>query len=353
MSDQVKELAYSILAENLPTSGALATIMNPDIPLWENDPDFINPFATYNPIQTWAVMGERKAIPKTGIITFSAKPKQGKSLSTYALCRPLLSGIPFDCVSSCDTPKLIIVFDTEMSREDLTSRTLSQINAIGENKNRFAVVPLKDKNKQERRSIIATKVKAYNPDIIVIDQAADLIDDFNNVKESNELINWLVGLSSCRSVWTIIHQNKSKEDSNMRGHVGTMLEQKAEENYSVERNNGIFAVTLKSARRSDPDNAEPLRFSLDADGNIIDATAIFREKQQKEIEAWRSNMDRIFGGDEELKAGEIVKRIMEQDKLEERAAKTKVTTAKEMGVIYKIDPTSHLSPYAISKADKI
>ena len=332
----------------------LSALMQPEQyenrPLWETDPDFLNPYKELPPLQTWARIGDRPALPKEGIITFSAKQKKGKSLSTYAIAIPLLSGNVFDTLTPIDRPNLVLVFDMEMSETTLINRVQSQIRTIGEYGTRFVVCPLKGKSIEERIEIITAKVERYNPQVCIIDQGAKLVKDINGTAETNAVTDMLDKLSIGRSVWVVMHENKNNEDTNMRGHLGSYLSFAAVEAYTVDRKDGVFTITYKEGRDTDSENAAPIRFALDADGKIIDAAAIFRAAKDKEADGWRNNFERIFGDDEKLQSGEIITRLMTQDKLERRAANTKLSKAKEMGIVRKLNPNDHRSPYVMEYA---
>lgn len=335
---------------NIPLA-ELSALMQPEQyenrPLWETDPDFLNPYKELPPLQTWARIGDRPALPKEGIITFSAKQKKGKSLSTYAIAIPLLSGNVFDTLTPIDRPNLVLVFDLEMSETTLINRVQSQIRTIGEYGIRFVVCPLKGKSIEERIAIITTKVERYNPQICIIDQGAKLVKDINGTAETNTVTDMLDKLSIGRSVWVVMHENKNNEDTNMRGHLGSYLSFAAVEAYTVDRKDGVFTITYKEGRDTDSENAVPIRFALDADAKIIDAAAIFRAARDKEADGWRNNFERIFGGDTQLQAGELVERLMKQDGLEKRAANTKLGKARDLGVIRKLNPNDHRSPYVM------
>lgn len=338
---------------NIPLA-ELSALMQPEQyenrPLWETDPDFLNPYKELPPLQTWARIGDRPALPKEGIITFSAKQKKGKSLSTYAIAIPLLSGNVFDTLTPIDRPNLVLVFDVEMSETTLINRVQSQIRTIGEYGTRFVVCPLKGKSIEERIEIITAKVERYNPQVCIIDQGAKLVKDINGTAETNTVTDMLDKLSIGRSVWVVMHENKNNEDTNMRGHLGSYLSFAAVEAYTVDRKDGVFTITYKEGRDTDSENATPIRFALDADGKIIDAAAIFRAAKDKEADGWRNNFERIFGDDEKLQSGEIITRLMTQDKLERRAANTKLSKAKEMGIVRKLNPNDHRSPYVMEYA---
>lgn len=311
------ELAKEIYTAKV-KPGALSEIMNPeqyaDRPIWETDPDFLDPYKELPPVQTWARIADRPALPKEGIITFSAKQKKGKSLSTYALTIPLLTGDNFDTLTPTDRPNLVMVFDMEMSETTLTNRVLNQVRSIGkEYGNRFVVCSLKSKSIQDRIKTITAKVEQYHPDIIVIDQAAKLVTNGNDLAESNALTDWLDKMSIGRSVWVVMHENKGQDDNNMKGHLGSFLSYAAVEAYSVDHKDGVFTITYREGRDTDSDNAAPVRFAIGGDGKIIDAAAIFRASQEKEAEGWRNHMSRVFGNDEILQRCEIINRIKKEN----------------------------------------
>lgn len=295
-------------------AGALAGMMKAaqyesNRPLWESDPDFLNPYKDLPPLQSWATIGERQALPKEGIITFSAKQKKGKSLSTYALAIPLLSGNAFDTLTPTDRPNLIMCFDMEMSETTLTNRALSQVQTIGEYGTRFVVCPLKAKSIEQRLATIKEKTERYNPAIVIIDQAAKLVTNGNDIAESNAITDLLDKLSIGRSVWAVMHENKGQDDTNMKGHLGSFLSYAAVEAYGVDRKDGIFTITLKEARDSDAENATPIHFAIDVNGHIISAADIVKAESDKRAEGWRSHMERIFGNDLTLQRCEIINRV--------------------------------------------
>ena len=333
--EQAQELAKEIYAANV-KPGALSEIMKyTNRPIWETDPDFLDPYKELPPLQTWCKIGDRPALPKSGVIIFSAKQKKGKSLSTYALAIPLLTGDNFDTLTPTDRPNLVMVFDMEMSETTLTNRVLNQVRSIGEHGTRFVVCPLKSKSIQERIKIIAAKVEQYRPDIVVVDQAAKLVANGTDLAESNALTDWLDKMSIGRSVWVVMHENKGQDDNNLKGHLGSFLSYAAVEAYSVDHKDGVFTITYREGRDTDSDNAAPVRFAIGGDGKIIDAAAIFRAAQEREAEGWRNNFAMLFGEDKTLRSMELIERIKSKEGLEERAAKTKIARAKELGVIRK------------------
>lgn len=354
MSDKEKNPieALNALPGSLRPMGAAAPDIDPMArPLWEIDSRFLNPFAPVPPVQTWATMGDRPAIPRSGIITFSAKPKQGKSTSTYALLIPILTGKQFDTLTpTADRPRLVIVFDTEMDAPTLSRRAATMQKALGDASPLFQVVPMLEIPKSQRRAMIEEITKQYRPGIVVIDQVARLVNNFNDAGENVEFGEWLAQYAAKRTVLTVIHQNKASDNTQMKGHLGSILEELAVENYSVSRKQGVYEVKPTNARQScvDEDSA-PVAFALNEAGEIVTATNVIEQNREKEADRWRNDLRLIFGEDEELKASEIVARIMHQQGLTERPAKAKLANAKTAGAIEHTDPTNNRSPYRLTR----
>lgn len=106
------------------------------------------------------------------------------------------------------------------------------------------------------KKAIFLKIKHYRPNLCFIDGVADLVNDFNNVTESKEIITELSRIAleyDCAIICTL-HTNPS-EDSKPRGHLGTFLTQKASDVISCKkdkREDGttIFCVSETENRNS-------------------------------------------------------------------------------------------------------
>lgn len=352
--DPISDL--NALPGNIPTMSAATTkaaevkplnIDPMEQPLYEIDEVFLNPYAELPPVLTWCKMGERPAIDRQGIITFSAKPKQGKSLSIYAILTALISGKQLDTITPTDTPRLVVVFDTEMDAPTLQRRAAKMVKALGDAAPRFQIVPLLSVPKSRRRAVIDEVTAKYNPDIVVIDQVARLVEDFNAASENVEFGEWLAQYAAKRTALVVIHQNKAADNKQMKGHLGSILEELAVENYSVTKGNGVFKVEATNARNTCVDDAAPFTFALDYDGCIISAAAIVESKTAAERESWRKDLAVIFGDDEELRRKDIIDRIINDQGVTPDGAKKKVDKATAIGAIVKVGEDRN-APYKLA-----
>ena len=316
-------------------------------PLYEIDEVFLNPFAELPLVLTWCKMGERPAIDRQGIITFSAKPKQGKSLSIYAILTAIITGKQLDTITPTASPRLVVVFDTEMDTPTLQRRAAKMITALGDAAPRFQIVPLLAVPKSQRRRVIDEVTSKYQPDIVVIDQVARLVEDFNAAGENVEFGEWLAQYAATRTALVVIHQNKAADNKQMKGHLGSILEELAVENYSVAKENGVFKVTATNARNSSVDEAAPFTFALDDDGNIISASDIVEAKTAQERARYVKDLALIFGDNDELRRKDIIDRIISEQRVTPDGAKKKVDKAAAIGAIIKAGEDRN-APYKLA-----
>ena len=322
-------------------------------PIWETDPRFLNPFDEMPEITAWAKMGDRMAFPAQGIVTISAKPKQGKSFATYAIIQALLKGEPFDTLTPQKSPERIIVFDAEMSKITLTQRTRAFCISIGEDGlERIGFMSLMGATPAERRDQIEDIIKERNPDIVIIDQVAKLAANVNDPVEAEFVGNWLNNLSRERTIFAVIHKNKAKDDNNMTGRLGTILEQLAVENYDVKKEDGVIKVIPVSARDTEAEGAKPFTFALDGEGRIIDPKDLLKEADEKKKAGFIQNFDRLFekAGVKglEIRSDQLNKLIQEEEGLQKDAARDKVSNAVSAGALIKRKVSSHEVYYSVA-----
>ncbi len=216
-------------------------------------------------------IGGVPTIPAGELIGVKGRAKMGKSQFEYVLIAAMLAGVRRGEVKPLQDRYKVCLFDTEQSIVSLKKCCQRALHYAGlpidKNDIRFLPFFMRPLTIEERRKTIEDAIKEEKPDIIFIDGVRDLLQDFNSLEQSNDLIQWLLHLTSeygCTIV-SVLHQNKSKEDGNMRGHLGTELLNKLFDCFEVSKKDGKFLVTCSESRNvSSPDFA----FSIDADGNF-------------------------------------------------------------------------------------
>ncbi len=232
------------------------------------------------------LIGNQGCFSKGNLHAIKAKPKHGKTTAIYLMCVALLKEDGWGALSAGIKKPKIIIFDTEQAERDAQEKYVTALKMAGlpieDIYDRLEIYSLRSQTMQEKRDTIEHVIKVKQPDIVFIDGIVDLLADFNDVKASQELIERLMQLSTKEvvgkdvAIVCVLHTNKNSEDNNMRGHLGTMLQQKASSTFMVTKSNGIFTVTNTESRHGE---VSSWSFCYDDDNNIVDATANVAELQ--------------------------------------------------------------------------
>ncbi|MBU3807299.1 MAG: AAA family ATPase [Candidatus Phocaeicola faecipullorum] len=231
-------------------------------------------------------IGGVPTIPQGELIGIKGRAKMGKSQFGYYLIAVMLSGISRGNIRPLQNGYKVLLFDTEQSQVSLKKCCQRALKFAGlptdKNDVRFLPFFMRPLSIDERKKVIEDAIREEKPDIIFIDGVRDLLQDFNNLEQSNELIQWLLSLTSeygCTIV-SVLHQNKAKDDGNMRGHLGTELLNKLTDCFEVSKKDGKFTVSCTDSRNVP---CSDLAFSIDMDGSF----------QTEETEAENKNNARV------------------------------------------------------------
>jgi hypothetical protein len=90
---------------------------------------------------------------------------------------------------------------------------------------------------KQRRTLLLEAVKRCKPDLVIVDGIRDLVNDINDGVLAQEVMEELLHLATQEDccIVCVLHQNKSGEDRNLRGWIGTELMNKAFEVYACEK----------------------------------------------------------------------------------------------------------------------
>jgi len=119
----------------------------------------------------------------------------------------------------------------------------------------------------ERLPQLEVAVRYLKPDLVILDGIRDLVSDINDGVVAQNVVERLMHLASeCHCcIVCVLHQNKSMEDRNLRGWIGTELKNKAFEVYECAKSSErIFTWSQTDTRKYDI--AEGLSFAVDEDG---------------------------------------------------------------------------------------
>jgi len=167
-------------------------------------------------------------------------------------------------------------------------------------------------------------VEFLKPDLIIVDGAKDLIPDgdINNPKSCGETVQLLMAITKQYPVAlvTILHENKN--DSNLRGHIGTELVNKCSECWQVVKKENIFEIE-QAESRNEP--IEGFSFELNADKLPVEVEALPKVSRanatdQKKRDAFKE----CLPPDKSMKYAELAALYMEFYGCEKSSAKNHI-----------------------------
>lgn len=274
-------------------------------------------------------------MPRGDIQAVKAKSKNGKSFLCSVFIASLFGCKTFNFESEESQP-VVLYFDTEQNERN-TAKLARRVHTLlewntQENHKGFHVYTLRTMDTPERLPFIDETIVRRKPTVAFIDGIADLIENFNDVEQSTDLINHLMKLSADNDccICCVLHTNKAKDDSGMKGHLGTMLLQKASDVFEVKKDNDTFNVSETDCRNQP---IEDFAFSIDGHGIPFPATTQTESKQLARLESIKKILNEVFSTSDELSYTDLVKAYQASAAVSERTAKRKVTFAKANGLI--------------------
>lgn len=277
-------------------------------------------------------IGGVPTIPQGELIGIKGRAKMGKSQFEYYLIAVMLSGAYRGSVRPLQDRYKVILFDTEQSQVSLKKCCQRALKFAGlpTDKNNDCFLPffMRPLSIEERRKVIADAVEAEKPDIVFIDGVRDLLQDFNSLDQSNDLIQWLLSLTAehgCTIV-SVLHQNKAKDDGNMRGHLGTELLNKLTDCFEVSKKDGKFLVSCTDSRNVP---CADLAFSIDAEGNFQTEEAIAEDKNSARAAEIQRVLKLCFKEKQSMRYGELVEAYQLEAAVSDRTAQRAIKDAKE------------------------
>jgi len=218
-------------------------------------------------------MFKKPCFARGELVGVSGKAKSGKTF----VCSILMALCFRNQVLSVDRiePRRLHVlwYDTEQSEEstqDILKNRILPMTGLSESqfpKELFDVFNVRGEPYSERLPLLETAVSRYKPDLVILDGIRDLVADINDGVVAQEVVERLMHLASEQRccIVCVLHQNKSVEDRNLRGWIGTELKNKAFEVYECSKSSErIFAWAQTDTRKYDiPDK---LKFAVNDQG---------------------------------------------------------------------------------------
>ena len=215
------------------------------------------------------------------IHAIKGKQKCGKTSALKVGLAAWMQGQQFRVVSPLEQPK-VLYLDTEQKQSDVKLIVTDVLAMTGLEADyvdsHLAVYALRKRNFELLLDDMRLLIQDFQPDVVVIDGIVEFVASFNDESMAKKLIHELLCIAEERhcAVVCVLHTNKADDDHNMRGHLGTMLAQKAGTVLECKKDRGSSVITVTC---SDARHAEMPDWSImfAEDGQIVDADERHRQ----------------------------------------------------------------------------
>lgn len=160
-----------------------------------------------------------------------------------------------------DSPLRVLWLDTEQSQQSTQEILKDRIiplsveseESVCDLNSTFYAFNLRGLGFEKRGKMVDVAIRSIQPDIAIIDGVKDLMTDINDAVQATIIMEKLMALAKEKNccIVCVLHQNKSEQDRNMRGSIGTELTNKAFEVFQCEciEESDMFKVTHTYSRK--------------------------------------------------------------------------------------------------------
>ena len=220
--------------------------------------------------------------PRRELVAITGKAKSGKTFVSSMLiaCCQMRDVLFFH--REQEQPLRVLWYDTEQSDESTQDILKNRIMKLSQQQSAADIFNVRAVEWKQRRSLLLEAVRMCEPDLVIIDGIRDLVNDINDGVLAQEVMEELLHLATEKQccIACVLHQNKSGEDHNLRGWIGTELTNKAFEIYTCEKlPHRIFKFEQDNSRKYDWERE--LYFTVDDDGLPIESDEPEQEKENR------------------------------------------------------------------------
>lgn len=215
----------------------------------------------------------KPCFPRGELVALSGKAKSGKTfVSSILMALSYRSQVL--SVERIEPERLhVLWYDTEQSEEstqDILRNRIIPMTGLAKDQfpmEDFDIFNVRAEGYDQRLPMLEAAVRHYHPDLVILDGIRDLVADINDGITAQDCIERLMHLASDERccIVCILHQNKSTEDRNLRGWIGTELKNKAFEVYECSKSSErIFTWGQTDTRKYDI--LDTLKFAVNDEG---------------------------------------------------------------------------------------
>lgn len=194
----------------------------------------------------------KMVLSRENICVLTGLPKTAKTTLAACICAAVISQSKVLEIEGAAPGLKVLLCDTEQAPWHLRQEC-QRIADLSGKADGWNTLFLRRYAPEERLNIIIDCAEELHPDFIVIDGAADLITDCNDMPQSKALIDDLCKIASeykC-GILAVVHSNPGGGEK-VRGHLGSELERKCEYGVILEKleDGETFRVRPKDTRNA-------------------------------------------------------------------------------------------------------
>ena len=217
----------------------------------------ITPETELPPMQPLFRMNEENCFYRGELVADCGKAKSGKTFFLSILMAGALKKQMLALERLCEEPLKVLWIDTEQSQQStqeiLKDRIMPLANLESLDDTRSYAFNLRGLGCDRRQKMVDVAIRVLQPDIVILDGIKDLMTDINDAVQATLIMEHLMALAKDQNccIVCVLHQNKSEQDRNMRGSIGTELTNKAFEVFQCETidESETFKVTHTFSRK--------------------------------------------------------------------------------------------------------
>lgn len=230
-----------------------------------------NPPTPFIPNFFAIIDGQQYPLAQSGdLVAISGQAKARKTAMVSSIASSWIGGHQVLNYKMISRGRKILWLDSEQPEhrfEKVQNRILRVAGILEGDSDLLDAYPIREKSKKERLEFLYETVELEDYGLLVIDGIVDFAKNFNDLKESEQLVEDLMRLASRKKILilALIHLNDNKEHLKMRGHLGTTLKNKADVVIEVTKdkeNEGWSIVKNPECREI---NFPEFKFTMDSD----------------------------------------------------------------------------------------
>jgi Txe/YoeB family toxin of Txe-Axe toxin-antitoxin module len=244
MTEKMNKEAFNLVKDSLSCKRSYAIPMERPEPTQEEiDHLFskrITPETELPPMQPLFRMFDVPCFYRGELVADCGKAKSGKTFFLSILMAGALKNQMLALERLCEEPLKVLWMDTEQSQQSTQEILKDRIMPLAEveslNEAQFYAFNLRGLGFEMRGKMVDVAIRTIKPDICIIDGVKDLMTDINDAVQATLIMEKLMALAKEQNccIVCVLHLNKSEQDWNMRGSIGTELTNKAFEVFQCE-----------------------------------------------------------------------------------------------------------------------